>query len=161
MGQGGAFRLDHTRPLLTHEKCMVSDQRKAPGLKQEWRKGVLITAPQAPTAPATVCGERPSTVPLTLPFNRGRVGKAEGSDEPRVRRLAMQGETTMPSGVTARRDMMTTLNQTVAKTETSLMSIVFVVLVGVSMVFMVGLAHSQTLHDAAHDVRHVSGFPCH
>ena len=73
----------------------------------------------------------------------------------------MQGETTMPSGVTARRDMMTTLNQTVAKTETSLMSIVFVALVGVSMLFMVGLAHSQTLHDSEHDVRHASGFPCH
>jgi cobalt transporter subunit CbtB len=136
---------------------MVSDQRKAPGLKQEWGMGGLITAPQAPTAPATVCGERPSTVPL---IPKG-VGKAEGSDEPRVRRLAMQGEKTMPSGVTVRRDMMTTLNQTAAKTQTSLMSIVLVALVGATMVFTVGLAHSQTLHDAAHDMRHSSGFPCH
>ena len=45
---------------------MVSDQRKAPGLKQEWGMGGLTTAPQTPTAPATVCGERPSTVPLIL-----------------------------------------------------------------------------------------------
>ena len=73
----------------------------------------------------------------------------------------MQGETTMPSGVTARRDMMNTLNQTEAKTSTGLMSIVFVALLGATMVFMVGMAHSQTLHDAAHDVRHASGFPCH
>ena len=56
---------------------------------------------------------------------------------------------------------MNTLNQTAAKTSTGLMSIVFVALVGMSMLFMVGLAQSQALHDAAHDVRHASGFPCH
>ena len=43
---------------------MVSDQRKAPGLKQEWGMGGLNTAPQTPTAPATVCGERPFDMPL-------------------------------------------------------------------------------------------------
>ncbi len=64
--QMDAFRLDHTRPLLTDERCMVSDQRKAPGLKQEWGMGGLTTAPQTPTAPATVCGERPSKLPLIL-----------------------------------------------------------------------------------------------
>jgi cobalt transporter subunit CbtB len=136
---------------------MVTELRKAHGLKQEWGMGGLITAPQAPTAPATVCGERPFKMPLIL----RRVGKAKGSDEPRVRRLAMQGETTMPSGVTVRRDMMNTKTETAAKTSTSLMSIVLVALVGATMVFTVGLAHSQTLHDAAHDVRHASGFPCH
>jgi cobalt transporter subunit CbtB len=56
---------------------------------------------------------------------------------------------------------MTTLNQTTAKTDAGLMTIVFVALVGLTMVFTVGLAQSQTLHDAAHDVRHASGFPCH
>lgn len=56
---------------------------------------------------------------------------------------------------------MTTLNQTAAKAETSLMSILFVALFGLTMVFTVGLAQSQTLHDAAHDVRHASAFPCH
>jgi cobalt transporter subunit CbtB len=57
--------------------------------------------------------------------------------------------------------MMTTLNQTTAKSDTGLMSILFVALVGATMVFTVGLAQSQTLHDAAHDVRHATGFPCH
>ena len=136
---------------------MVTELRKAHGLKQEWGMGGLNTAPQAPTAPATVCGERPSTVPLILK----RVGKAEGSDEPRVRRLAMQGETTMPSGVTARREMMTTLNQTAAKTASSLMSIMFVAVLGGVILFAAGHAQSGALHDAAHDVRHATGFPCH
>ena len=42
-----------------------------------------------------------------------------------------------------------------------LMSILFIAILGVGMVFMVGLAQSQTLHDVAHDVRHATGFPCH
>lgn len=29
------------------------------------------------------------------------------------------------------------------------------------LVFGVGLANSETLHDAAHDTRHSYGFPCH
>ena len=73
----------------------------------------------------------------------------------------MQGETQMPSGVTARRDDMTTLNQTAAKTSTNLMQILFVALVGGALLFTAGLAQSGALHDAAHDVRHATGFPCH
>ncbi len=56
---------------------------------------------------------------------------------------------------------MTTLNQTAAKTTTALMSVLFVALLGGSVLFMAGHAQSQTLHDAAHDVRHSTGFPCH
>ena len=56
---------------------------------------------------------------------------------------------------------MTTLNQTAAKADASLLSILFVALVGLTMMFTVGLAQSQTLHDAAHDLRHAGGFPCH
>jgi cobalt transporter subunit CbtB len=55
--------------------------------------------------------------------------------------------------------MNTTVSTT--RTSTSLMSILFVALVGATVVFLAGFAHSATLHDAAHDVRHASGFPCH
>jgi cobalt transporter subunit CbtB len=34
-------------------------------------------------------------------------------------------------------------------------------LLGSFLVFGVGLANSETLHDTAHDVRHANGFPCH
>lgn len=37
----------------------------------------------------------------------------------------------------------------------------FVSLIGATLVFAAGFAHSQTLHDAAHDMRHSTGFPCH
>ena len=53
------------------------------------------------------------------------------------------------------------LTQTSAKTSTNLMSIVFVAMIGATLVFVAGFAHSQTLHDAAHDMRHSTGFPCH
>lgn len=33
--------------------------------------------------------------------------------------------------------------------------------IGLVIVFMSGLLQAQTLHDAAHDVRHSTGFPCH
>ncbi len=48
-----------------------------------------------------------------------------------------------------------------AKTSTGLLSIVFVALVGATVLFVAGHAQSATLHDAAHDVRHATGFPCH
>ena len=34
-------------------------------------------------------------------------------------------------------------------------------LIGLGVVFAVGLAQANALHDAAHDVRHANGFPCH
>jgi len=33
--------------------------------------------------------------------------------------------------------------------------------VGVTFVFIVGLSNPVNLHNAAHDVRHSSAFPCH
>jgi cobalt transporter subunit CbtB len=44
-----------------------------------------------------------------------------------------------------------------ARTVAGLMALV----IGSILVFGVGLANSQTLHDAAHDTRHSYGFPCH
>lgn len=32
---------------------------------------------------------------------------------------------------------------------------------GVFMVGMVGFSHIDAVHNAAHDVRHANGFPCH
>ncbi len=34
-------------------------------------------------------------------------------------------------------------------------------LLGAFVIFGVGFAHSDTLHNAAHDTRHATGFPCH
>ena len=56
---------------------------------------------------------------------------------------------------------MTTLNQTAAKSSAGLLSIAFVALVGATVLFLAGHAQSATLHDAAHDMRHATGFPCH
>lgn len=57
------------------------------------------------------------------------------------------------------------MNQTkavaVSTKSTALISALFVALLGFSMLFVAGFAHSATLHDAAHDVRHSTGFPCH
>lgn len=42
-----------------------------------------------------------------------------------------------------------------------LVSVALMAVVGATMVFAAGLAQSATLHDAAHDTRHATGFPCH
>ena len=34
-------------------------------------------------------------------------------------------------------------------------------LAGFVLVFFTGFAHSEALHDAAHDTRHALSFPCH
>jgi cobalt transporter subunit CbtB len=56
---------------------------------------------------------------------------------------------------------MTTAIKTAAKTNSQLLTLAFVALMGATMVFLAGHAQSATLHDAAHDVRHTAGFPCH
>ena len=56
---------------------------------------------------------------------------------------------------------MNAINQSAAKTSTGLLSILFVALIGTTVMFVAGHAQSAALHDAAHDMRHATGFPCH
>lgn len=56
---------------------------------------------------------------------------------------------------------MTTITRTQGATNVSLANIAIVALIGAVLVFTAGLAQSEALHDAAHDVRHATGFPCH
>ena len=72
----------------------------------------------------------------------------------------MQGNLTAV-GCDGTETKMNALNQTSAKTTSALTSVLFVAMLGVSTLFLTGFAQSQTLHDAAHDVRHSTGFPCH
>lgn len=69
--------------------------------------------------------------------------------------------TRLPSGVTAKEIEMNAMTTSTTKSASGLMSILFVALVGATVLFVAGHAQSATLHDAAHDVRHATGFPCH
>ncbi|WP_333815197.1 CbtB domain-containing protein [Tabrizicola sp.] len=58
--------------------------------------------------------------------------------------------------------MTTTTSSTRASDKTAaLVPLIAMALLGVALIFAAGHAHSATIHDAAHDVRHASGFPCH
>ncbi|QEY63031.1 cobalt transporter [Metapseudomonas lalkuanensis] len=35
------------------------------------------------------------------------------------------------------------------------------ILLGMSLVYFAGFSHLELVHNAAHDTRHSSGFPCH
>lgn len=50
---------------------------------------------------------------------------------------------------------------TQVKTSTLLAPAFAMAMIGLGMLFVAGHAQSSTLHDAAHDMRHATGFPCH
>jgi cobalt transporter subunit CbtB len=43
----------------------------------------------------------------------------------------------------------------------ALLAVLFVATFGAGLLFVAGHLQAATLHDAAHDVRHATGFPCH
>ena len=56
----------------------------------------------------------------------------------------------------------TTISKTRASEKTTaLLSVLGMLRLGMVILFAAGHAQSATLHDAAHDVRHATGFPCH
>jgi cobalt transporter subunit CbtB len=58
--------------------------------------------------------------------------------------------------------MKTASNATVvAKPASALLTVLGVLALGASLMLVAGHVQSSTLHDAAHDVRHATGFPCH
>ena len=56
---------------------------------------------------------------------------------------------------------MTTQSKTLARTGSCLLAIAFAALLGLGIVAITGHVQASALHDAAHDVRHATGFPCH
>ena len=45
--------------------------------------------------------------------------------------------------------------------KSGVLSAVLVAALGLGIVFVTGHVQASPLHDAAHDVRHATGFPCH
>lgn len=56
---------------------------------------------------------------------------------------------------------MTAIVQSVSQSKSQLLSIAFAAVLGLTIIYIAGHAQSQMLHEAAHDVRHATGFPCH
>ncbi|MBU3261117.1 CbtB-domain containing protein [Roseovarius sp. PS-C2] len=54
---------------------------------------------------------------------------------------------------------MTALVQSAAKS--SVLPFVTAMILGLGIITIAGHVQASTLHDAAHDVRHATGFPCH
>ena len=57
---------------------------------------------------------------------------------------------------------MTTMTQSLPDTKSATLTIVFAAFIGLGIVAFTGHVQASTaLHDAAHDLRHAAGFPCH
>jgi cobalt transporter subunit CbtB len=54
---------------------------------------------------------------------------------------------------------MTTLTQT--RSTARFMPVLFAAILGLGVIAITGHVQAAALHDAAHDVRHATGFPCH
>ena len=54
---------------------------------------------------------------------------------------------------------MTALVQTAVKS--NIMPVLAALVLGVGIIVVSGHVQAAALHDAAHDVRHATGFPCH
>lgn len=54
---------------------------------------------------------------------------------------------------------MTTLVQTASKS--TVLPFVAALVLGLGIITIAGHVQASALHDAAHDVRHATGFPCH
>ena len=65
-----------------------------------------------------------------------------------------------PVGDDGQGDDMTTATQT-QSVATGLPAIVAAFAIGLAAIFVAGFAGADVLHDAAHDTRHATGFPCH
>ncbi|MES2664523.1 MAG: CbtB domain-containing protein [Pseudomonadota bacterium] len=55
----------------------------------------------------------------------------------------------------------TTPDLGLAKSSEGLFPVLFVAVLGLALVIFAGNVQSASLHDAAHDIRHATGFPCH
>lgn len=69
--------------------------------------------------------------------------------------------TQMPSGVTARRNKMNTMTQTLSLSASAPRPVVLALVIGLALTFVAGMSGATVLHDAAHDARHALAFPCH
>lgn len=56
---------------------------------------------------------------------------------------------------------MTTKTLNASATGLGFLPAVFAVVLGLGIMTLTGHVQASGLHDAAHDVRHASGFPCH
>lgn len=57
--------------------------------------------------------------------------------------------------------MTTQTMKSTAVLRTGLLAPVLFLTLGLGIVVVAGHVQASTLHDAAHDVRHATGFPCH
>lgn len=48
-----------------------------------------------------------------------------------------------------------------AASQSKVLPIALAAMMGVAIMFVAGHIQANALHDAAHDVRHATGFPCH
>ena len=118
---------------------------------------ILNRRPKTAAAPATVSGKRPSHA-------TGEIREGDDALRPASQETC-HALCNRPSGMTDKEnDMntMTTHTNTQATTQTGgIVAAAVAMVIGLGLITAAGHLQASTLHAAAHDVRHATGFPCH
>ena len=81
--------------------------------------------------------------------------------DPQVRKPALRDCNPTPVGDDGKEIEMTTLTKTPERVSSNTLAFAFSALIGLGIIIFAGHIQAATLHDAAHDMRHTTGFPCH
>ena len=154
------FILDqmHTEAHKTHSNGSPHGA-KHQGIKRECGRADPKSGGLKPQPPPRLYAES------ALLRRHWETGKATKRIDPQARRPALLDETPPVGCDGSRREDMTTEAQAIAAPQTksvsSTLSIFAAAFIGLGIIAVAGHVQASTLHDAAHDVRHATGFPCH
>jgi len=95
-----------------------------------------------------------------MQFATGKPGRPHQNHRPASQETCRTNGRTRLNGLTEGDMTTTTLNGSISISQRIAAGLVCVFL-GASMVYLVGLSHMTTAHNAAHNTRHALGFPCH
>jgi len=88
-------------------------------------------------------------------------GKAGSSHNTASQETCQVHELQSSSGEATHRSIDDMTTQTLTSTGSRTAPAFLVAVLGLAIMVITGHVQADTLHDAAHDVRHATGFPCH
>jgi cobalt transporter subunit CbtB len=138
---------------------MVSGETQSVRTETGMGQGGLITAPETQPPPRLYAASGfPSATGPGLGLGRRKAALTRESGD----RPCKETRTAVGCDGKEHKMNMTTTTITRASDKTkALLSVLGMAMLGMVILFAAGHAQSATLHDAAHDVRHATGFPCH
>jgi cobalt transporter subunit CbtB len=135
------------------------------GIRDVDKKGLVLFGSTVPLRGNSVqfrsrprdCKWRAGASTPLAPFGLGR---SASRFDPQARKPA-RPKRSNTVGCDSKENEMNVTTTTQTGIATRIAPALFAAVLGLGIMFVVGHVQASTLHDAAHDVRHATGFPCH